>query len=601
MKASDYIVEYFIEKGITDVFGYPGGMVTHLMDSLSKYRDKIKAHCTYHEQGAAFAACGFAQVSGKVGIAYATSGPGATNLITGICNAYMDSIPTLFITGQVNSFEQKGELKVRQRGFQETDIVSMVKSITKYAVSVNDANKLKWYMDKAFYISQEGRKGPVLLDIAMDVMRAEIQPSQQKSFCYEMTSNILNHEEKTKVDLCIKKAKRPVFLLGKGILLDDTLRNAMNTLGIPIVTSMIAVDMAGGLRNFYGFIGAYGNRAANFIIAKSDLVISLGARLDVRQVGAKRENFAPHADILRIDIDSTELEYKLHKKEFSVCADAHYVAEYICDLVRKERYEYSSWLTICNYIWKTLLNYDVLKANQMIEKISEELIPEQSVITTDVGQNQVWIAQSFKVKRGQRILFSGGHGAMGYSLPAAIGACIANRNPVYCFSGDGGFQMNMQELQFIVREHLPVKIFVFNNQSLGMIRHFQEMYFGGTYYQTKEEGGYSTPDFEKIAGAYDISYRRVEDMMSVFELKEILQNDEACLVELRLEEDTYVFPKLEYGKPNQDQEPLIDRTIYNELMELKEEDVMAMKDGKNLRNMSLQMNKIAEKESKMCE
>ena len=146
-----------------------------------------------------------------------------------------------------------------------------------------------------------------------------------------------------------------------------------------------------------------------------------------------------------------------------------------------------------------------------------------------------------------------------------------------------------------------MKIFVFNNQSLGMIRHFQEMYFGGTYYQTKEEGGYSTPDFEKIAGAYDISYRRVEDMMSVFELKEILQNDEACLVELRLEEDTYVFPKLEYGKPNQDQEPLIDRTIYNELMELKEEDVMAMKDGKNLRNMSLQMNKIAEKESKMCE
>ena len=162
MKASDYIVEYFIEKGITDVFGYPGGMVTHLMDSFSKYRDKIKAHCTYHEQGAAFAACGFAQVSGKVGIAYATSGPGATNLITGICNAYMDSIPTLFITGQVNSFEQKGELKVRQRGFRETDIVSMVKSIAKYAVSVNDANKLKWYMDKAFYISQEGRKGPLL-------------------------------------------------------------------------------------------------------------------------------------------------------------------------------------------------------------------------------------------------------------------------------------------------------------------------------------------------------------------------------------------------------------------------------------------------------
>ena len=170
MKTSDYIVEYLIAEGITDVFGYPGGMVTHLMDSFSKYQNQIKAHVTYNEQGAAMAACGYAQVSGKTGVAYATSGPGATNLITGICDAYMDSIPTLFITGQVNSFEQKGAFKVRQRGFQETDIVSMVQSVTKYAIQVNDAKQIKYELDKAFHIANEGRKGPVLLDIAMDAV-----------------------------------------------------------------------------------------------------------------------------------------------------------------------------------------------------------------------------------------------------------------------------------------------------------------------------------------------------------------------------------------------------------------------------------------------
>lgn len=182
MKTSDYIVEYLIDKGITDVFGYPGGMVTHLMDSFSKYQDRINAHVTYNEQGAAMAACGYAQVSGKLGVAYATSGPGATNVITGVCNAYMDSIPTLFITGQVNSFEQKCNLKVRQRGFLETDIVSMVSSVTKFAVQVNDAKKIRYYLDKAFYIANLGRKGPVLLDIAMDVSRTEIDSKELEGF-----------------------------------------------------------------------------------------------------------------------------------------------------------------------------------------------------------------------------------------------------------------------------------------------------------------------------------------------------------------------------------------------------------------------------------
>ena len=299
MKASDYIVEYLIGKGITDVFGYPGGMVTHLMDSFSKYQGQIAAHVTYHEQGAAFAACGYAQTSGKVGVAYATSGPGATNLITGICNAFFDSIPTLFITGQVNTFEAKNEMPVRQRGFQETDIVSMVKGVTKYAAKVDNADGLKWQLDFAFAQAQSGRKGPVLLDIPMDILRAEIDADQVSVYeASEIHESTLDESRIAQIREALKQAKRPVILLGNGIKMANAVADARKViakLGIPTVSTMISMDIVNESALNYGFIGAYGDRAANFIVAKSDLLLSLGARLDVRQVGAKRENFAPNA------------------------------------------------------------------------------------------------------------------------------------------------------------------------------------------------------------------------------------------------------------------------------------------------------------------
>ncbi|MFR1478027.1 MAG: thiamine pyrophosphate-binding protein [Hydrogeniiclostridium mannosilyticum] len=275
MKASDYIVEYLIGKGITDVFGYPGGMVTHLMDSFSKYQGQIAAHVTYHEQGAAFAACGYAQTSGKVGVAYATSGPGATNLITGICNAFFDSIPTLFITGQVNTFEAKNEMPVRQRGFQETDIVSMVKGVTKYAAKVDNADGLKWQLDFAFAQAQSGRKGPVLLDIPMDILRAEIDADQVSVYeASEIHESTLDESRIAQIREALKQAKRPVILLGNGIKMANAVADARKViakLGIPTVSTMISVDIVNESALNYGFIGAYGDRAANFIVAKSDL------------------------------------------------------------------------------------------------------------------------------------------------------------------------------------------------------------------------------------------------------------------------------------------------------------------------------------------
>ncbi len=566
MKTSDYIVEFLIDKGITDVFGYPGGMVTHLMDSFSKYADRIASHVTYNEQGAAMAACGYAQASGKTGVAYATSGPGATNLITGICNAYMDSIPIIFITGQVNSFEQKGDNSQRQRGFQETDIVSMIRTCTKYAVQVNSAKKVQIELEKAFQIANKGRKGPVLLDIAMDVFRTDMLPEDlEVSWEKNNELELWEAEEFAIIRELLFQAKRPVILIGNGLLRDENVLRELNELNIPVVSSMLAVDVKSIVDNFYGFIGAYGNRTANFILAKSDLVISFGARLDVRQVGAKRKQFVSNAKLIRIDVDNTELEYKVHDDEVCICRDALETMKSVIDMLKGQACDYENWILTCDKLRGHLEGIDDREPNIIVRNLSQH-IPEDSIITTDVGQNQVWVAQSFCFKKGQKALFSGGHGAMGYSLPAAIGACIAKRQKVYSFNGDGGIQMNIQELQVVSREQLPIKIIVFNNYSLGMIRHFQEMYFGGNYFQTVADAGYIPPKFQKLADAYDLEYCEIENISDVDKVVGCLNDNKPALIEVKLSYDTYVFPKLEYGKPNQDQEPLLDRDLYRKLM-----------------------------------
>lgn len=570
MKVSDYIVDFFVEKGVTDVFGYPGGMVTHLMDSFYNKQDKISAHVNYHEQASAFCACGYAQASGKAGVAYATSGPGATNLITGICNAYFDSIPTIFITGQVNTFETKGSMNVRQRGFQETDIIAITEKITKYSSYIERAEDIRYELEKAWYIANTGRKGPVLLDIPSNIQRTQIEPKMLRGY------SVPNTEEKTediemdceKIAALLEKSKRPVLLVGSGVKSAGAVEN-IHTLvrkwNIPVVSSMPACDIFAVDREYnYGFIGAYGMRTANFIVAKADLVIALGARLDVRQVGAKRTEFAPCAILVRVDIDAGELEYKVHKDEIAFHCDVKQIVEKLC----KHEVNLNAmleWKSVCNHIRECLKGTDCRQPNKLLYYFSKKM-PEDVVITTDVGQNQVWIAQSFELRRGQRVFFSGGHGAMGYSLPAAIGAYYATRKPVICFSGDGGIQMNIQELQFLSREQIPVLVVILNNNALGMIRHFQEMYFDAVYCQTTEQGGYTTPDFERLAGAYRIPYYRIKTVQDIERYH--YDGSYPQIVEIQLEGPTYVFPKLEFGKPNQDQEPLLDRELYDELMSL---------------------------------
>lgn len=291
----------------------------------------------------------------------------------------------------------------------------------------------------------------------------------------------------------------------------------------------------------------------------------MGSRLDIRQVGANRSAFAPNAKILRFDVDKGELEYKVHADELQFCMDMEATLDVLeaCDSTS----DFSRWIQVCNTFSDLLQGIDRSDVGDTIAQISEH-IPENTVITTDVGQNQVWAPQSFRLKKGQRVLFSGGHGAMGYSLPSAIGAYYGcGKKPVVCFTGDGGLQMHIQELQYLAREQLPVTIFVLNNSSLGMIRHFQEMYFDGRFFQTKPEGGYSSPSFDQIAKAYGIpGYSLHSEDLS--DLDKFLPIEGPVLIEIRMEQDTYVFPKLEFGKPNQDQEPLLDRVLYERIMAL---------------------------------
>ncbi len=573
MKVSDYIVSFLIEKGITDVFGYPGGMVTHLMDSFDKYKDRISAHVNYHEQGSSFSACGFAQVSGKPGVAYATSGPGATNLITGIANAYFDSIPCIFITGQVNTYESKGDLLVRQKGFQETDIVSIIKSITKYAVRVDDEKDIRYELEKAFDISISGRPGPVLIDIPMNIQRADIIPeslTMYKQNTGEVDALSYMEIKNGLLDL-LKKSKRPVILAGNGIRsadVVDELRSFANLTGIPVVTSMIGRDiMPTENQNSFGFVGAYGNRYSNFIISNSDLIISIGSRIDCRQTGNNLKIFAENAKVVRFDIDEGELTNKVKEDEVDYVADLKEILPLLITQEFDLKDKYGKWVDSCNRVKEELNHIDSQYENKFISEFSNK-IPDNSIITTDVGQNQVWVAQSFNIKNNQRVLFSGGHGAMGYSLPSAIGAYYGSRKKVICFNGDGGLQMNMQELQFIVREDIPVKVVLLNNNSLGMIRHFQEMYFESNFAQTKKESGYTVPDFERIANAYNLRYVKINSIEEISKCVSMLSDNKHCFIEINLTDNTYVYPKLAMGRPIHDQEPLLERDLLDKLINI---------------------------------
>ncbi len=572
MKLSDYIAEFLAEYGCTYVFGYQGGAVTHLVDSLYR-RSDLRFIAACNEQGAAFAAEGYARVRNDIGVAVATSGPGATNLITGIGSAYFDSIPCLYLTGQVNTYEYKGDLPIRQRGFQETDIVSVVTPVVKYAVRITDPKKIRYELEKAVHIANSGRKGPVLLDIPMDVQRAEVETGALEG--YEETVETDDSFSPEKVVEYFRRARRPVLLAGGGVRLSgaqELFSHFAETTGIPVVSSLMGRDAYDGTHdNYFGMIGVYGNRCANLAIANSDLILALGTRLDTRQTGTNVSSFARGARLIRVDIDGNELSRKVKEDEVAIAMDAgRFLAEmrgHIHQIPAGE-YAYGPWIERVKGYRK---RYPFVEKPEMpdpnyILSLISAMTEENDILCLDVGQNQMWAAQSMTVRKGQRMLISGGMGAMGFSLPAAIGASFGKRSggAILSINGDGGLQMNIQELETVKRNRIPVKIIVMNNRCLGMIRHFQEQYFENRFCATVKD--YEAPDFCRIAKAYGIAGVRVETPEELFAVRPLLESNDPVLIDIRLEQNTQVWPKLSVNRPIEDQEPLLPRTELAENM-----------------------------------
>jgi len=580
MKLSDYVINTLSQQGVEDVFEFIGGAITHLIDSMYQ-RPDIRCVSVHHEQAGAFAAEAYARINGRLGVAMATSGPGALNMMTGIGSCYFDSVPCLFITGQVNTYEYKFDSPIRQIGFQETDIVAVAKPLTKCAEMVVDAARIRYQLEKAIFLARHGRPGPVLLDIPLNIQRADIDPEALASFFdseeyIALTAKPPAEAELSAVLKLIGAAKRPIVLVGGGIrsaVASAELKEFIGATGFPVVASLMGLDaIEQESPAFIGMIGSYGNRYGNLALANSDLLIVLGSRLDTRQTGTRPETFARAAKKIHVDVDPVELNYKV-KVDVAIQCDLKLFLQAInLRLISgMPRRDYSTWYErIDSYRKKypTRSKTDSpesLEPNRLMEMLSQHS-QEGDIVCLDVGQHQMWAAQSFRLKQRQRMLISGGMGAMGFALPAAIGAVIAAKDRRgIVIAGDGGIQVNIQELDLVAQRRLPIKIVIFNNGCLGMVRQFQDLYFAGRRQSTVV--GYSCPNLTRIAEAYGISTYTIDswdDAEKVF--AQALSGNEPALINVSLELATEVNPKLVVNRPIEDMLPYLEREELKEQM-----------------------------------
>lgn len=567
MKASDYIASFIQQHGVNVVFGYIGGMITHLVDSITR-SPGMQFVQTYHEQSAAFAAEGYAIESESLGVAISTSGPGATNMITGIADAWFGSVPVLYITGQVNSYDYKYDKPIRQQGFQEADIVSIVRPITKYAVLIDKAENLRYELEKAVYYAQSGRKGPVLLDICMDVQRTDINPDKLYSYAPE-TKSIRYDYDANEIARLLSNAKHPEILLGAGAQGKKTKEMIGTFLAktqIPAVCSLMGLGTVSADYPYYlGLLGSYGNRCANKSMKNVDLLIAIGARLDTRQTGAKFDSFVEQGTIVQVDIDENELNCHRLKNRIKVKDDAEHFLKVILDAVPTLQ-DYSEWhkeVTALKEkysqekeVGKVVSN----KAPYTLMNCLNAVSKENDVFVSDIGHNQMIAAQTLKLVGNQKYITSGGLAPMGFSLPISVGIAMANPNcRIISISGDGGFHIASQSLMLISQYNLPVIAIILNNESLGMITQFQSLYFEGRMSATTRRGGYCTPDFKTMTESYGLQYFRLDkNDLADDELIKKIFSMRNCVVDYVTNGLTTISPKLEYNKPIYEPTPDLD-------------------------------------------
>lgn len=588
MKLSDYVIKWLEEKSVQRVFMLPGGGAMHLVDSLGSSK---KIHCVpmLHEQSCAIAADAYAQYTGNTGVVLVTTGPGATNVLTGMSASWIDGVPVIFIGGQVKREDMIGGKGIRQMGPQEVDMTELCKSITKYSVTVKEPTMIRYYLEKALYFATTGKPGPVWIEIPLDVQATEIDDTGLDSYTGISFSNFISAVDTKKISKLLEKAERPVIILGNGARsIDVDLADWLGYSKIPILTTWRAVDLiAEDYPYYFGRPGTVGQRAANFIQQKADLIISIGARLDLLQVGFSPENFALNAKKIIVDIDKRELTK--YGKNFKIDYAINTTAEYfIRTFFNKKISNYiRPWIDTCNKLKKKYPNPDFSALNQecvgintykFVDLLSNVLTKDDIIVPSSSGSAAEITLQTFKVKYGQRIINSPGLGSMGFGLPAAIGACLAgggNRR-VISIIGDGDLQHNIQELSVIKRLELPIKIFILNNNGYASIRNMQEARFNGRRVACDCNSGVLLPSICNVAKTYEIDYDILNENSTENDISKIINRKGSVICELMIDPNLQTLPKVSSavnneGKlmsaPMEDLYPFRVREEFNKVME----------------------------------
>ena len=546
MQGANLIIECLIKESVTTMFGYPGGSVIPIYDALYDYTDQIKHIRTSHEQGAVHAADGYARTSGKTGVCVITSGPGATNAVTGIATAYMDSSPLVVISGQV------GTSLLGKDTFQEIDITGVTYSITKHNFLVRSLEELPKIISQAFTIANEGRKGPVLVDIPKNLQVTEIDYNMENYIPSCQNSKIkdefeIREENETKNKLkdvanLIKESKKPVIYAGGGIKsVDqyDLLKNFAQKINTPVLNTLMGL---GGIDRqdtlSLGLVGMHGSKEANLAISNSDLVISIGARFSDRVIGNKDE-FAKNAKIIQIDIDSSEMSKNI-PAEIELIGDLTDVLNGILEIVEPKNN--SDWLSEIDTFKDTehIIDKNAFHPKNILEAFNKKLGSENTTVVTDVGQHQMWTAQYWSFEKGRSYITSGGLGTMGFGLGGAIGTKLGTpQKNVLLVTGDGSFKMNCNELATVATQDLPIVILLFNNNALGMVRQWQNLFSHKRYSETDI---YDKTNYIMLANAYGIEGHKAQNLEELNQILENLTLDKPVLIECQIDHDINVFP-----------------------------------------------------------
>lgn len=590
-KVTDYIAEKLSQEGVEVVFGVSGGAALHLLHSV-KIKSGIKLITTHHEQAAAMAADSVARITNKIGVAVATSGPGATNLITGIAGCFYDSVPVVFITGQVSTTRLSGDSGVRQLGFQETPIVKMVEQITKYATQIQKPEEIILELDKCIKIALSGRKGPTLIDIPDDIQRMEVEVPDETSLAILQKKPMfslpkIKDSDWSTLFKLISEAQRPIVVVGWGVHLakkEEEVRKFLEKLKWPVVLTWGAADLLDSEKSYrVGTFGTHGVRAANFAVQNADLVLSIGSRLDTKSTGSPAKSFAREAKKIMIDIDENEIN-KFNKleldinlslvidiagDEFSVLLRnveeaANPISQYWSSKVSSYKSELSR-----QPLQQDLANIDPYEFVKVISGVCES----KTRIILDTGCTVAWVLQDWIFKTQQRIFHDFNNTAMGWALPAAIGSIsIKDEYKTIAIIGDGSFMMSIQELSTLKATGETLKIFLLNNSGYAMIKQTQDQWFSSDYFASTANSEMVFPNFKLICEAFGIKYKRIEKQKDLIKgISKVMNDEVSTLCEIIISEDARVNPQVKFGSPIEGMDPPINSELFKSLMIIKTE------------------------------